>query len=73
MHHRKNRSQGGQWTPANIIRLCSPCHTYVTINPLKGREGGWCIQRHEDPELVPVDMAGQRLLLRDDSTVEWVL
>ena len=72
MHHRKNRSQGGKWTPANIIRLCHDCHSFVTINPDKGRSGGWCIQRHEDPEAVPVNMAGQWLLLLDDTTVEWV-
>lgn len=33
MHHRKFRSQGGEWTPSNIIGLCWQCHKQATIAP----------------------------------------
>lgn len=72
MHHRKNRSQGGRWTPSNIIHLCNACHVFVTQNPLLGQEGGWCIKRNEDPELAPVVIGGRWVRLCDDSTVEWI-
>lgn len=72
MHHRKNRSQGGAWTPANILHLCSPCHVFVTQNPVSGRDGGWCLKSFDDPEQVAVLVRDQLMLLRDDCTVEWV-
>lgn len=33
MHHRKYRSQGGEWSPSNIIGLCWQCHKKATITP----------------------------------------
>ncbi|SFO60614.1 HNH endonuclease signature motif containing protein [Amycolatopsis rubida] len=54
-HHRKNRSQGGGWNPANGLRLCRPCHRFVTVNPDAGRVGGWCVKPHEDSAEVPFE------------------
>lgn len=32
LHHRKYRSRGGGWNPANIIGLCPTCHSRVTTD-----------------------------------------
>lgn len=70
-HHRKNRSQGGKWETGNILWLCHDCHVWVTINPQAARESGWAVQRHEDPQAVPVLVIGQWMYIKNNSTVEW--
>lgn len=52
--HRKNRSQGGRWTPANGLDACSPCHLWITEHPVGAREKGWNVSREADPLRVPV-------------------
>lgn len=41
MHHRLPRSQGGQHTAANLLHLCSDCHSYVHAHPAESYESGW--------------------------------
>jgi hypothetical protein len=54
LHHRKNRSQGGEWSPANCLHLCAKCHRKVTVNPDWARSLGLSVKSTEDPEKVPV-------------------
>jgi hypothetical protein len=56
MHHRKSRGVGGDWSPANILHLCSRCHRYFTDHPQDGYQLGVCLRRHEEPADVPVTM-----------------
>lgn len=67
MHHRRRRSQGGMWSPSNVVRLCIRCHQWVTVNPLDAEPLGWHIAGDVDPATVPVliHMLGMRVLLDD--------
>lgn len=70
-HHRKNRSQGGQWTPANLLHLCTLCHRDVTISPRIAYEQGWAVPSYADPIATPVWLAGWGfVLLTDVGTIE---
>lgn len=72
MHHRRNRSQGGSWTPQNIMHLCVGCHGRVTLHPSWATENGYTIQGRLDgdaPETVPVLIRGERCILEDDGSV----
>lgn len=51
-HHRKFRSRGGLWTPANVILLCAWHHQETTDE--KWPESGLNVGTWEDPTLVPV-------------------
>lgn len=63
--HRKNRSQGGEWTAENGLHLCSPCHRHVTEHPAEGREYGWAVSRECDP-------ATKRVLIQDGARWVWL-
>lgn len=68
-HHRVNRSQGGQWVPANIVRLCPGCHGLQDSHPTAMRAEGWHLYRGEDPLTVPVAhymLPGIMVLLDDE-------
>lgn len=58
LHHRKNRSQGGTWEPANVVLLCGDgtqlCHGWVTTHPTKAHEEGFHVKSWEDPAEVPI-------------------
>ena len=54
MHHRKYRSQGGLWTPSNIVGLCWQCHKRATIYPAWAYSLGLSLEGHADPGEVPV-------------------
>lgn len=58
MHHRKKRSQGGQWDPINIVALCghgtAGCHGWVEHNPNKAADQGWHVRPWRDPADIPV-------------------
>lgn len=49
MHHRRNRSQGGQWAPENLMHLCHPHHMHITTHPAQAREQGWSVPSWADP------------------------
>jgi hypothetical protein len=58
MHHRKNRSQGGPWSPSNIVHLdgdgTTGCHGIVTNTRPEYYSAGWCVKGWQVPAEVPV-------------------
>lgn len=77
VHHRKNRSQGGRWTPANCVALCGDgtrgCHGWVTEHPEKAHEQGWTVWSFEDEYNEGVELwqaGGQSVLLNIDGSWE---
>lgn len=71
MHHRKKRSQGGLWTPENIVALdghgTTGCHGWVEHNPNAAAEQGWHVRPWEEPADIPVLYRGSdRVLLTSD-------
>lgn len=55
--HRLNRSQGGDWSPANGQLLCGSgttgCHGWVTTNPEVACAEGWAVPGWADPATYP--------------------
>lgn len=76
-HHRRNRSQGGGWSPSNVLNLCGNgvvgCHGWVTDHPDGAHAIGATLWAGEDPETTPVQMyylgSQDRYLLGDDGSV----
>jgi|SRR6516162_11568808 hypothetical protein len=70
MHHRINRSQGGLWTPANILHLCGSgttgCHGYFTEHPMVAYGLGVSLRRGDNPGRFPVLTPEGPLYLTDD-------
>lgn len=70
MHHRKKVSQGGLWTPSNILHVCGSgttgCHGYFEEHPRIAYRLGVSVKRDQKPELVPVQTANGLLWLSDD-------
>jgi hypothetical protein len=58
MHHRRNRSQGGLWTPENLLHICRGHHQHITTHPQAAIEQGWTVPSHRDPADVPCWLAG---------------
>lgn len=70
LHHRRNRSQQGKHTPANLGALCSPCHQFVTVHPAAAVRSGWSIQgTRATPEGVAVRYRGVWCVLSDSGLV----
>lgn len=67
MHHRKNRSQSGAWSPSNLLHLCHRCHMEVTVNPRIAYEQGWSVPSYADPTTTPAWVAGWGFVLLTDS------
>jgi hypothetical protein len=44
MHHRRNRSQAGQWEPSNILHICLEDHVWIGGNIAAALRNGWTIQ-----------------------------
>lgn len=67
MHHRRNRSQGGEWAADNLLHLCRDHHAWVTVHPAASRVQGWAVTSTRDPGRVPVWLArhGWALLTPD--------
>lgn len=75
--HRVARSQGGAWSPANMLDLCHFCHHGNHAAPAVAYEHGWHLRGHvKDPAAVPVVLRkGWRVgwaLLDDEGGYEWV-
>lgn len=74
MHHRKNASQGGRWTPENIMHLCGSgttgCHGWVTVNPWMANKLGFSVKRWQDPAEVPIQFGDSQYFLLPDGTRE---
>lgn len=62
-HHRKNRSQGGEWSAANGLHLCPPDHKWVTEHPEQAAMNGWALRSWEDPLTKPVYYRGRWVVL----------
>jgi len=69
MHHRKNRSQSGKWTPPNILHLCVDCHQWITEHPEESYENGWSVRSMENPEDQPVLHRGNRVVLDGEGNI----
>lgn len=54
MHHRKYRSQGGEWSASNIVGLCWQCHKRATIHPDWAYALGLSVKSMGDPAQTPV-------------------
>jgi hypothetical protein len=69
-HHRKNRSQGGTWSPLNLLDTCGDgtrgCHGYITEHPTLAVENGWTVRGAADPAAVPVLRRGVWVRLDDE-------
>jgi len=64
-HHRKNRSQGGLWTPSNGLHLGVACHRRITVNPRDAADEGYTVWSWQDHREVPVSRGGVMVLLDD--------
>lgn len=58
LHHRKKRSQGGLWTPENIVQVCGHgtvgCHGWIEHNPNAAHAEGYHVRPWEDPAEIPI-------------------
>lgn len=83
--HRKNRSQGGDWSPSNGQLLCGSgttgCHGFVTSHPAEAIEEGWAVPGWADPLVWPArrwrkgwgGIVGLRWFLYDNQGgVHWI-
>ena len=74
-HHRKNRSQGGEWSASNGFDLCGSgttgCHGHITTNPKMAMGQGWTVRSGRNPADVPVWVGGHGFcFLLDDGSIE---
>lgn len=68
MHHRKYRSQGGEWSPSNIIGLCWQCHKKATVTPSWAYALGLSVVASGDAADTPVCVwYNEKPVLLDDS------
>lgn len=86
MHHRWKRSQGGLWSPANILGVCGHgtigCHGYIEANPVSAMRRGLWLRGisvglgQVRPDTVPVQMYWRGMkghfLLHDDGSITWL-
>lgn len=68
--HRKNRSQGGQWSASNGLDVCGSGttgdHGYIHAHPAESYERGWSVKGAYDPAEVPVQTRHGLVLLDDE-------
>lgn len=69
--HRKNKSQGGDWSVVNGLDVCgngnaTGCHGRIHQNPTEAYDAGWSVRRNDDPATKPVLVRGARVLLTPD-------
>lgn len=66
-HHRKNRSQGGDDSLANLLLLCGSgttgCHGWVTEHPAESYANGRSVRQHDEPSEVSVLYRGTPVYL----------
>lgn len=69
--HRKNRSQGGEWSASNGLDVCGQgnatgCHGFIHQNPNHADALGYYVRRGEDPATTPVKLFAHGWALLDD-------
>lgn len=73
VHHRLNRSQGGDWSSENCIHVCGSgtrgCHGWITSHPNQSRDNGWLVSRTERSLDVPLLYRHRWALLNDNGAV----
>lgn len=74
LHHLKNRSQGGQWSPSNCVWLCGDgtrgCHGWATSHPTAAWTEGFHVKPWERPGARPImSQLHGVVLLADDGGV----
>ncbi|MFI7191429.1 HNH endonuclease [Nocardia nova] len=74
LHHLKNRSQGGEWSPQNCVWLCGDgvrgCHGWVTEHPDAAWEEGFHLRSWETPGERPIRSGVHGVVfLADDGSV----
>ena len=70
LHLRQRRSQGGDWSPSNILHICRHCHDIITRTITPKSRGGWVVSGYEDPADVPVLLYRHGwVLLRADGSI----
>lgn len=67
-HHRKNRSQLGEWDPRNGMHVCVPCHAWIGDFPTSAGVLGWHLESHQDPTVEPLRYRGRWVVLGADSS-----
>lgn len=69
-HHRRKKSQGGPWSPSNLLAVCghgtAGCHGEIEANPMWAHARGLWLRAGELPEVTPVELFGRWVLLTDD-------
>ena len=55
-HHRKRRSQGGDDTPINVIRIPDALHSWIHDNPAEAYDLGLLVKSHDDPSEVIIEI-----------------
>jgi len=73
LHHRRKRSQGGEWSAANCVSLCghgtAGCHGWVEAHPVAAEGEGWHVRPWQRSGRVLY--RGMWATLCDDGTVEY--
>lgn len=69
-HHRKRRSQLGDWSATNGLDTCSPCHRSIHAQPERAYANGWMVRESLDPAAMPAylvtDYGHRYVWLRDN-------
>ena len=69
MAHRIDRSDGGPWSPGNILALCRTCHAWTHQHATWAGDGGWRLASTSDyldePAFVFTDIGMRWVLLND--------
>jgi hypothetical protein len=76
--HRKNRSQGGEYSPSAALDCCGSgtqgCHGYLHAHPAVAYRWGWSVRQHHDPAGIPVRLANSGwpmwFFLREDGSTD---
>lgn len=80
MHHRRKVSQGGKWTPSNIVHVCGNgtmgCHGYIEANPAMARRWHLWLYAGQPPAATPARLCFRGLtswyLLDDEGGIAWL-
>ena len=67
-HHRKMRSQGGEHTVENGLRICHACHSFIHANPAWSYERGLLIRGRDEVTWPPKYYRGVYRKEEDDGS-----